>query len=235
MAAWQVRIWLAQDRLDAASQWVVNQGPDVDGELTYQNEREYIALARILIAQEQLDEAIGLLQRLFEAAEIRGHASRGIESLTLQALAFQAGGDMDQAISSLERALTLAEPAGYFLTFVDEGLPMSSLLHEALNRGIAPEYVQRLLVAFSSGEIVQAEQTKSPPDQSELVELLSERELEVLQRIAEGLTNREIATKLFLSLNTVKAHTRNIYGKLGVNNRTQAAAKARDLGILPPN
>ena len=110
---------------------------------------------------------------------------------------------------------------------------MTRLLHEALNRGIASDYVRRLLGAISSDEPTQADTTSSQADQSELVEPLSERELEVLQLIAEGLTNREIASRLFLSLNTVKAHTRNIYGKLDSHNRMQAVTSARAFGILP--
>ena len=99
---------------------------------------------------------------------------------------------------------------------------------------IAADYVRRLLAAFSLEEPAQAAATSSRTDQSELVEPLSERELEVLALLAEGLTNREIASRLFVTVNTVKAHARSIYGKLGVNNRTQAVGRARALGILPP-
>ena len=141
MAAWQARIWLAQDKLEAASQWVGERGLDADGDPTYMHEMEYIALARILIAQGRLDEATRLLQRLLEAAEAGGRTSRVIEILMLQALAFQAGGDTDQAMTALERALTLAEPGGFIRIFVDEGPPMARLLYEALARGIAPDYV----------------------------------------------------------------------------------------------
>jgi LuxR family maltose regulon positive regulatory protein len=90
-----------------------------------------------------------------------------------------------------------------------------------------------LLAIFPVVETEQTEASKTQAAQSELVEPLSERELQVLQLIAKGLTNPEIASRLFLALNTVKAHTRNIYGKLGVNNRTQAVARARALGVLP--
>jgi LuxR family maltose regulon positive regulatory protein len=110
---------------------------------------------------------------------------------------------------------------------------MARLLHEALTRGIAPDYARRLLSAFPIAETEQTAPSTTQAPKSELVESLSERELEVLQLVAEGLTNPEIASRLFLSLNTVKAHTRNIYGKLGVHNRTQAVARARALGLLP--
>ena len=128
---------------------------------------------------------------------------------------------------------TVAEPEGFVRVFVDEGPPMAGLLYEALNRGIAPDYVRRLLAAFPVDEPMRVDLKRTEADQSELVEPLSERELEVLQLIAEGLTNQEIATRLFLSLNTVKTHTRNIYGKLNVHRRTQAIARSKELGLLP--
>jgi LuxR family maltose regulon positive regulatory protein len=156
-----------------------------------------------------------------------------IEILALQALAFQAQDDTDQAMSALKRALSLAEPEGYVRTFVDEGEPMARLLYKAMTRGTAPEYVRRLLAAFPTAEAKQTVPATSQPPQSELIEPLTERELEVLQLVAEGLTNPEIASRLYLSLNTVKVHTRNIYGKLGAHSRTQAVGRARALGVLP--
>jgi LuxR family maltose regulon positive regulatory protein len=234
MAAWQARIWLAQDKLDAASQWVGERGLDADGDPTYVHEMEYMVLARILIAQGRLDEATRLLERLLEATETGGRTSRVIQILMLQALAFQAEGDTARAMAALERALTLAEPGGFVRVFVDEGPPMARLLYEAATRGIAPDYARRLLAAFPAAEAEQTGPSKTQAPKPELVEPLSERELEVLQLIAEGLTNQEIASRLFLALNTVKAHSRNIYGKLGVHSRTQAIARARALGILPP-
>jgi len=110
---------------------------------------------------------------------------------------------------------------------------MARLLYEAATRGIVPDYARRLLAAFPVAEPEQAGLSKTQSPESELVEPLSERELEVLQLIAEGLTNPEIATRLYLSLNTVKVHTRNIYGKLGVHSRTQAVACSQELGLLP--
>jgi LuxR family maltose regulon positive regulatory protein len=235
MAAWQARIWLVQDNLDAASNWVAERGLDSDDKLTFLHEREYIVLARILIAQGRLDEAHKLLGRLCEESEISGHLSRRIEVLSIQAQMFQVQGDTDQSITILENALALAGPAGYIRIFVDEGPPMASLLYEALDRGIAPEYVRGLLGAFPGTKPAQVDRPKSQAAEIGLVEPLSEREIEVLHLIAEGLTNTEVADRLYLSRNTIKVHTRNIYGKLGVNNRTQAVARARDLGILTSN
>jgi LuxR family maltose regulon positive regulatory protein len=235
MAAWRARLWLAQDRPEAATRWMAARAPEIDQEPHFLSEFEQIVIVRVLVAQGRLDEAATLLETLAEAAATAERVSRVIEILILQALLLYAQGDIDQALSSLEQALTLAEPGGFFRTFVDEGRPMAHLLYEAAARGIAPEYTRRLLAGFPRAETKESEAAKpQEASQAELIEPLSERELEVLQLVAQGLTNREIASRLFLSVNTVKAHTRNIYGKLGVHNRTQAVARARDLGILAP-
>jgi LuxR family maltose regulon positive regulatory protein len=134
---------------------------------------------------------------------------------------------------TLERALTLAEPRGFYRIFVDEGPAMARLLYTALDRGMAPDYVRRLLQAFPIAEPKQVDPSEPPGFEAGYIEPLTEREIQILQLIAAGLTNPEVATRLFLSLHTVKTHTRNIYGKLDVHNRTQAVAKAKGLGILP--
>ena len=156
-----------------------------------------------------------------------------IEILVLQALAYEAKDDILHALVPLESALLLAQPEGYIRLFVDEGPPMERMLNQAVSSGIAPDYVQQILAAFITSEPVQADSLAAKTANTELIEPLSERELEVLQLIAEGLTNPEIADRLFLSLNTVKVHTRNIYGKLDVHHRAQAVARARALGVLP--
>jgi LuxR family maltose regulon positive regulatory protein len=226
------RAWLSQSKLNEAWRYVGEQSPSIDDDLSYLHEFEHVTLVRVFIAQYTstrverfIDEALGLIERLMKAAEDGGRAGSLIEILVLQAVAYEAAGKMSPALASLERALTLAEPEGFVRIFVDEGPSMHRLLHAALIQAIAPDYVRRLMAAFSSDEAVHV-------DQSRLIEPLSERELELLQLIAEGLTNPEIATKLYLSLNTVKVHTRNIYGKLDVHSRTQAVARARELGIL---
>jgi LuxR family maltose regulon positive regulatory protein len=239
VAAWQARVWLAQDKLEAASEWAVQRGLYTGEEskplpeLDFASLLDYVVLARILIAQGKLEQAHRLLPWMLEAAEAGGRTSKSIEILMLQALASQAEDKTPQAMEALERALSLAKPRGFAGIFVDEGPPMARLLYEAATRGNAPDYAHRLLAAFPTAGPEQPEPTNSQVSETDLIEPLSERELEVLEHIAQGLTNREIASRLFLSLNTVKAHTRNLYGKLGVHSRTQATARSQALGILP--
>jgi LuxR family maltose regulon positive regulatory protein len=236
--ALKARIYVRQGRLGQALDWVQERGLSVADELSYVREFEHMTLARVLIATYQQDHAdhaihgaLGLLDRLLQAAEASSRMGSVIEILVLQALAYEARGSIPQALASLERALTLGEPQGYVRLFVDEGPPMARLLYEALVASIAPDYVRRLLAHFTATES-QPTEAKLQASNSQFVEPLSERELEVLQLVAEGLNNHEIGVRLFLSPHTVKVHTRNIYAKLGVHNRTQAAVKARMLGLL---
>jgi LuxR family maltose regulon positive regulatory protein len=148
----------------------------------------------------------------------------------LQALVAQTMGELSPALTFLEHALRLAESKGIIQTFVDEGPALARLLYELVKREIEKKYAQRLIAAFPAETPEPTGVLKSETD--EWVEPLTERELEVLQFIAEGLTNREVGERLYLTANTVKAHARTIYSKLGVNNRTQAVAKGRSLGII---
>jgi LuxR family maltose regulon positive regulatory protein len=199
-----------------------------------------MAMARVLLARalsggatrsDEASQAIGSLTSLLETAETANRMGSMIRILALQALAFQTQSDMDRAVSTLERALSLAEPEGFVRTFVDEGAPMARLLQQAAARGIAPQYVSRLLAAFGAGG-VEIAPAALPPGSSSLVEPLTERELEVLQLLGEGCSNREIGEALFITLNSVKKHTSNIYGKLGVHSRTQAVVRAQELALL---
>jgi LuxR family maltose regulon positive regulatory protein len=232
MTAWRARIWLAQDKLEAAVQWAGERELAADGKLTYLNEIEYMMLARILIAQQQLNESAGLLQRLLEAAEVGGRTSSMIEILIIQALTYQAQESTDQAITTLEKALTLAEPEGFIRIFVDEGPAMARLLYEAATGGIASDYARRLLAAFPMAEPEQTGPSRTQAPKSKLIEPLSERELEVLRLIAAGYSNRELARELVIALGTVKKHINNIFGKLDAHSRTQAVARARELDLI---
>ena len=241
MAIWQIRLWLVQGKLELASRWANDRELNTDiespllQEIDFFTLFDYIALTRILIAQDQQDEAAKLLGHLLIIAEKGDRTASMIEILMLQALSYQKQGKTDQAMFALERSLTLAEPEGFIRTFVDEGPPMARLLYEALSHEIEPDYVQRLLRAFPVEETEKTNASQPHGPDSELIEPLSEREIEVLQLIAQGLSNREVGDRLYLTLNTVKSHSRTIYSKLGVNNRTQAVAKARTLGIISNN
>ncbi|QIN83279.1 helix-turn-helix transcriptional regulator [Rubrobacter tropicus] len=241
IAALKARVWAAQGRLGEALDWAREKGPSVEDDLSYVREFEHITLARVLIAEHRCDradrsilEATGLLQRLLQAAEEGERPGRVIEILVLQALAHHVQGDTPAALVPLERALTLAEPEGYVRVFVDEGRPMARLLFEAAAHGILPDYAGRLLAALEAEEDRSEDQSHPPPalPAQSLAEPLSQRELEVLRLIAQGLSNREIGERLFLALITVKGHNRNIFRKLQVRRRTEAVARARELGLL---
>ncbi|MFN2196425.1 MAG: helix-turn-helix transcriptional regulator, partial [Anaerolineales bacterium] len=150
--AWQVRLWLVQDKLEQASQWVSERGLSVSGDPHNIQDMDHIALARTLIAKGQPADTFDLLERIHKATEGSGYTSKKIETLNLQALAFQAWGDTTRAMIPLKQALAQAEPGGFLRIFVDEGPAMARLLYEALSREIAPEYVQKLLAAFPNVE-----------------------------------------------------------------------------------
>jgi LuxR family maltose regulon positive regulatory protein len=218
--------------------WVRERGLAVDDNLSYLREFEHVTLARVLMAEYKRDraeraifEAMELLGRLLTAAEEGGRMGVVIEILALQALAREARGDIPSALVPLSRALTLAEPEGYVRIFVDEGVPMARLLSEGAAHGIMPDYTGKLLAVFEA-EARTSEGESHQPHAPPLTEPLSQRELEVLQLVAQGLSNREIGERLFLALDTVKGHNRRIYGKLEVRKRTEAVALARELGLL---
>jgi LuxR family maltose regulon positive regulatory protein len=197
----------------------------VDDDLTYLGEFEHITLARVLMGRGRTDEATHLLGRLLKAAEEGDRAGSIIEVLVLQALSSQTRGDMPFALAALHRALTLAEPEGYVRIFVDEGPPMASLLRAAAKKGVAPTYVRRLLAAGSGTD-------KKAPVQQGLIDPLSDREMDVLRLLGTDLKGPEIARQLIVSLNTVRTHTKNIFAKLGVNDRRAAVRRARELNLI---
>ena len=151
--------------------------------------------------------------------------------MVLQAVAFQAHGDQDQATQHLGDALALAEPGGFVRIFVDEGLPMAKLLSGTAIRGRMPDYNGKLLAIFEA-ESKQNEVIAQLPPAQPLIEPLSQREIAVLKLLAQGLSNREICEQLFLALSTVKGHNQKIFEKLQVQRRADAVVRARDLGLL---
>jgi LuxR family maltose regulon positive regulatory protein len=235
----QVRLWLKEKKLQDLEAWIKENEVNLDDIPFFKTKLTCTMHARVLIAlgredpaSTYLEDARDLLGELLEMTEKRGWVQKTIEIYVLCAMVHQVVGDTPQAMAMLERALALAEPEGYVRIFVDEGPPMARLLYEGLSRGIAPDYVRRLLAAFPDAEPEQRDASDTQIPEPDLIEPLSDRELEVLALLAEGLTNREIASRLYLALNTVKSHARNIYGKLGVHNRTQAIARAQALGLL---
>ncbi len=225
----QLELWLAQDKVRAAVHWAEERLRDVDMEERPESEIAQLAVIRALNSQgdtQSVEQALALLEHLLQAAETAGRLGVSIEALVLQALAQWRRGDRAGAMTVLERALRLAEPEGYVRLFADLGLPMVRLLQEARTRGVMPDYVAKLLTACGTDLTFPVSTERALP------EPLSLREQEVLQLIAAGLTNREIAAQLVVSPETVKKHTGSIYGKLGVRSRTEAAARARELDLL---
>ncbi len=184
--------------------------------------------ARVHLAEQEPAKAIAVLEPLRQQAQARAWQDELLKVMILQAVAHQAQNETKKAVQVLGEALTLAQPGGFIRLFVDEGQPMHQLLSVAASQGILPAYTDGLLAAFK-GEV--KSELPNLPAQS-LIEPLSEREVEVLQLIAEGLSNREIGERLFLALNTVKGHNRHIFAKLQVQRRTEAVARARELGLL---
>jgi LuxR family maltose regulon positive regulatory protein len=216
----QGRLAEAQHELRALDAQVDDQAPFI------QYGRVYLAQAQLRIAQGDLPAAEKSLERLLKFSRASGQQRWLIPFHILRAIILFARHDLPQALSTLEVAFRLAEPEGFIQEFLDEGESLLQLLHEAVRRKVKPEFAQQLLRRFSSD--------RAAEKPIGLVESLSEREIEVLQLVAEGLSNQEIAAQLYLSLRTIKFHTSNIYGKLGVKSRTEAIAKARDLGLLSP-
>ncbi|MCZ7544242.1 MAG: LuxR C-terminal-related transcriptional regulator [Anaerolineae bacterium] len=231
VAAWQARLWLAQGDMTAAEQWADEIEPTAHDDLSPALEFEHMTLARIQMAQGRLDEAQQLLARLFSAANSAGRMGQVIAICVLQALAASLQGDTDEALRRLAHALSLGEAEGYVRVFVDEGAPMAALLHEARARGIAVEYVTKLLAAFDQGPPAKGVVPPEPRVDGDIGSL-SERELEVLRLIADGASNREIAQTLVISVGTVKKHVNNIFLKLDAHSRTQVIAVARKYNLF---
>jgi len=235
--AWRAHVQLMRGNLKAATNWAEQCGVSLtESELRYMREREYLTLARVRLAQGREQSSPALLQqtshfleRLVQDAEAKARGSSVLELLLLQSLALAAQGERNAAVSALARALSLSEPQGYIRLFVEEGAPMHTLLRQARSRRIAPRAVARLLAAFETGEGVPG---STPSHADVLIEALTAREREVLQLLAQGASNREIASRLVVSVGTAKKYVYNLCSKLGVQSRMQALARARVLHLL---
>src|SRR5216683_2119855 len=237
----RARLLLAQGDVHAAAQWTTAAGLSPDDEPDYPQEPAYLVLARVLLAQNDPGPALTLLQRLLDAAASQGRTGSIIEIQALRALALAACGDHASAIGALTEALTPACRHGYVRVLADEGAPMHALLaqlsaarpgqqHAAhrIDRG----YLAALLRACGQADATPppGRAAAAPPG---LAEPLTDRELEVLRLLAVGRSNQRIAHDLVVALDTVKKHVTHILGKLGAANRTEAAARARQLGLIP--
>ena len=234
----RARLRIAQGRLAEAWDWARDHHVTADNEPTYLAEFDLLTLARLLVAPRRtdhdpadIDAAIDLLDRVLDAARGSGRGGSIIETLLVRALAHQAHGDLDAALADLHQALAQGVPAGYARLFLDEGPAMEDLLHLAVRRGEAPgseHAVELTRIAQRDREERPARKDHASPGQ----EGLSDRELEVLRLLATDLTGPEIAQRLFVSVNTLRTHTKHIFTKLDVTTRRAAVRRASDLGLL---
>jgi LuxR family maltose regulon positive regulatory protein len=239
----RVRLEAERGNLRAARQWAAESETDEETTLGPLQEGEALTRARVLLALGDHARAADLIAQLLPQMEAGERWGRVMEALVLQALALEGQKERNQALTALERALALGEAEDYIRVFLDEGAPMRNLLERAQREHGGSPYTARLLAAFDA-ELeyrTAARRDEAGPTSAAdaagarvqpLIEPLTERETEVLEELARGLTNREIAERLMVSLNTVKTHTRHIYGKLGVRNRTEAVMRAQELGLL---
>jgi len=221
--ALKARLWIALGRLAQGWDWARSAQISTADDAGYVGQFEHSTLARLLLADDRVDEALALAERLVQTAENRGWVGAALDALVVQALARHARGDVKGALESLARAFKSSEAEGYVRIFADEGLPMAALLKEAAKRQLAPTYVPLLQGASTSS---------LPTRRHGLIEPLSERELEVLRLLATDLSGPEIANHLVVSLNTVRSHTKAIFAKLGVNSRRSAVRRAAELDLL---
>ena len=238
--AQRARLLLARGDVSAAAQWTTAAGLSPADEPGYPREPAYLLLARVLLAQDRPGPALTLLQRLLVAAASQGRIGNVIEIQVLRALALAARGDHAGALGALAEAVTLGCPQGYVRVFADEGAPMRALLtrlsaarkdQRAPARDVDPEYLARLLRACGqAGAAPSSRRAAAPPG---MAEPLTDREVEVLRLLAAGRSNQRIAHELVVALDTVKRHVTHILGKLGAANRTEAVARARQLGLIP--
>ncbi len=227
-AAVHVQIALAQDDLATAVHWASKVTEPADGSPFFP--RLFLTPARLLLAQGQNEAALHQLDALYEQAQAARLVWGVVEICLLQALA---AADAIEALPFLREALTLAQPMGLVRTFVEKGTPLVTLLQQAVAQKVQIDYVNQLLSHFPVAAPAPVLPGPPPTDAAQLVEPLSERELEIVQLLARRHTNAEIAQTLVLSVNTVKTHLKHIYEKLGVNDRKTAVSRAHTLHLLP--
>jgi LuxR family maltose regulon positive regulatory protein len=235
IAALKARVLIRQGRLSEGWEWARSRGLQPVGELSYLREFEHLTLARLLISQfrvlpaeNTIQEAEDLLTRLLKAAEAAGRKGSTYEVLVLQALALEAQGQRALAMAHLERALAEAGPEGYVRLFLDDGAPLAPLLAEAAGKDTAPAHTAQLLQSLETAKSQTAIRRTAAPQ----LEDLSKRELEVLRLLGSSLSGPEIARQLFVSVNTLRTHTKRIFTKLEVNSRREAVRHGKEQGLI---
>jgi LuxR family maltose regulon positive regulatory protein len=236
MDAEQARASLALGQLELVERWATSLQSDRTDTPMFVQEVEDMTLARFYLLQNRPEAALTLLDRLRLSAESGGRIGHLIPTLALTAVAQHAQGDTPVATDTLQTALKMAEPEGYLRTFIDAGQPMAHLLYQTLELNVLPHYVSRLLTLFPRDHEIkhpdyQPNAISVRANTEPILEPLSERELEVLQWMATGASNEEIAQALIIATTTAKKHVSNIIRKFGVENRTQAVARGRSLGL----
>jgi LuxR family maltose regulon positive regulatory protein len=243
LASSEVRLALMQGRSEPAARWFESSASPDDKAMYWWLDLPSITYCQALISvgsPARLDEAEERLRALTEVAEGHHNTVHLIEILGLRAVALQKQSKAEEALTVLERALTLARPGGFIFGFLELGPPLADLLNRLVKKNILVDYIGEILSAFSNkesgtGQDLSDDQSvqRSSPSNQALVEPLTNRELEIIDLLAQRMSNNEIAEKLFISPETVKRHAINIYQKLGVNSRRDAADKAHSLGLLP--
>ena len=233
---------LAQGDVAAAARWAAENGLSADDTPAFSREPEYLLLARLLLAQDRPARALTLLDKLLTLAAAQGRTGSLIKIGALHALALAAAGDQPAAIDALIRVISLACPQGWVRVFADEGAPMGSLLRLVAAarrderpgaRDADPGFLARLLAATGSTDTAVGSGRRAVAAVPGLVDPPTARELEVLRLLAAGAQNQAIAGELVISLDTAKKHVSHVLTKLGAGNRTEAVARARQVGLIP--
>jgi LuxR family maltose regulon positive regulatory protein len=226
-AATRARVRIAQGRLDEAREWARDRGVAATDAPTYLAEHDQLTLARLLVAEHRPLDVVPMLDAILAAAEAADRGGSAVEARTVRALALDAAGDREAALTDLTTALVVGVPAGFVRLFLDEGAPMLALLAEVHGRSPGREQARLLLRASAHTRPDTAARTAYVG-----AEPLSDRELEVLRMLATDLTGPDIADRLFMSVNTFRTHSRHIFTKLDVNTRRAAVRRAEELNLL---
>ncbi len=226
----QAQVWLDQGEIDAAIRWAEQQDLTTETDIQFNKLDIFKVYVHVLLAQNELDHAIQILSRMLAKAEKAG-AHGYVVAISLDiALTYQKQGKHTEAIGALTRAVEIGERIGLIRLFVEQGTSLQPMLREILSCGISVEFVKILLLEIDEELGNKKKDVQIPPQK--LIEPLSERELQVLRFLDSTLTSEEISRELFVSVNTIRTHIRNIYSKMDVHGRIEAIQKAKDLSLI---